>query len=679
LSLDAWNAPVLLLYRSPVDTWGRPAIAASVSLVVLAALAAVPGGPPAAAESSSAPARAAAAAASLPAPEAIGEEVFDVFEVAATPAGLVAAWFARGGRLMVAERPDGGGWTTPVDRSEPPGSADSSDVEVGATPGGTVIVVWQADDPDDTGQEAVFARVRRPGGTWGPAEQVSRPADSLRRMDLAVAGERALLTWAGSDDGTGAVRAADWTAASGWGDPVQLSDDGLDSGFMTAALADDGSAVVAFETYPGSSGDSVIAATTRAALGAWGDPEPLSRAGAESYDAQVAIEDDRTVHALWVLYADPAEVQHVSGEAGVGWKEPETITTSPADDRDFGLPRLAVAGDDLVTAWVTRGEAPAGTTLTTSVRTAGAAEWSDPATLGSLLSDDDFGGFAVDRLGSVTTVWSAPVEGRVARYRSGLGWDEPRQVGLPSDAAQPQVTVDDRGRIAVALVDDDERLRVSGPYVELPTAAITQPRAGLSTDRAARLTYRSTSSWSDLAGAEAQSRRTVWNERRPQAWRPVAGTGAPSDSGRVRTPGGSTHCLRVRAVDDLGNVGPFAQRCVTTPVDDRELKGDGWRTTRVRGSYGRTLTTSTRKGAALTARGARARTVALLVRRSPRAGKVAVFQGRTRLGVVSLAGRRSAQAVVPVRSSGKLRAGTIRIVVTTSGRPVDIDGVFLGR
>ena len=267
----------------------------------------------------------------------------------------------------------------------------------------------------------------------------------------------------------------------------------------------------------------------------------------------------------------------------------------------------------------------------------------------------------------------------VAHRKVDGDWGSPGPVPGPASDRNPAIAADPHGRIAVGMTDGDGEVRVSGPYVEVPTTQVTGPTSPFTSSSTPRFSWTSASTWTEVASTSAEYRRTAWNKTKPSAWQPIGGAYGPQDSVLLKAAGGYTYCTRIRSTDDLGNAGVSSERCITTPLDDRKLKGKGWTRSKAKGNYRKTLTSTTMRGRVLSARGAKASSIALLVRRSPNAGKVAVFQGKKRLKVVSLKGKRAGQVIVLIRTSSKVRKGTIKIKVLTQGKPVQIDGLVVGK
>jgi hypothetical protein len=101
---------------------------------------------------------------------------------------------------------------------------------------------------------------------------------------------------------------------------------------------------------------------------------------------------------------------------------------------------------------------------------------------------------------------------------------------------------------------------------------------------------------------------------------------------------------------------------------------------RARGPWARRggLSVAHARGAVLSARGVRARTIALAVSTGPRSGSVqVVWRGRV-LRTVSLRTAMPGRRAIRVARFGRVRTGTLKLRAT-SARRVAIDGVLIGR
>jgi hypothetical protein len=158
------------------------------------------------------------------------------------------------------------------------------------------------------------------------------------------------------------------------------------------------------------------------------------------------------------------------------------------------------------------------------------------------------------------------------------------------------------------------------------------------------------------------------------AWQSAVST----TSARLRGRLGSTYCFSVRATDRVGNASGWGKEtCTAVPLDDRELAPSGrWTRRSGIGYYVRTYSVSAARGAALVARGVRARRLSLLVRRCPRCGTARIIWNGVPVRTVSLAGPDSrTTAVVEVASFARARTGRVAVRVTTRGKRVVIDGL----
>lgn len=156
---------------------------------------------------------------------------------------------------------------------------------------------------------------------------------------------------------------------------------------------------------------------------------------------------------------------------------------------------------------------------------------------------------------------------------------------------------------------------------------------------------------------------------------------APSSSEWDSLPEGQTLCLSGRARDTAGNVsGWTSPSCVHTPVDDRSVQSSrGWRTVSSTGLwFGSALKAST-TGAKVTVPGAvDVDRVGIVTTRCAGCGKVAIYVGKTKVGVISTKGSPTKTQVVKVLPRlGTPLDGPVKVVVASSGKKVQVDGVVV--
>lgn len=144
---------------------------------------------------------------------------------------------------------------------------------------------------------------------------------------------------------------------------------------------------------------------------------------------------------------------------------------------------------------------------------------------------------------------------------------------------------------------------------------------------------------------------------------------------------GRTYCFSGQARDENVNVGGFgAEKCTTTPVDDRTLKmAKGFKRANGGAHYRGTYSVATTKGATLTLKNVHASRIAILVTKAAKGGKIQVLFGKKVIGTYSLKGS-GVKKLVAQKSLGGSKVGTLTIkVVSASGKVVKIDGVVAAK
>ena len=131
------------------------------------------------------------------------------------------------------------------------------------------------------------------GHTWTPAEQLdSGTADNPGRIGFQlVAGSagQVHLAW----DADRAIHYRGRGVQNGWGAPVTLSSDALNSG-VVLAVAKDGSARAAWQI---SAADSSVVMRVQSADGAWGPPVTVTPT--QAFALALAVDAGGVSHVLW--------------------------------------------------------------------------------------------------------------------------------------------------------------------------------------------------------------------------------------------------------------------------------------------------------------------------------------------------------------------------------------------
>jgi Tol biopolymer transport system component len=156
-------------------------------------------------------------------------------------------------------------------------------------------------------------------------------------------------------------------------------------------------------------------------------------------------------------------------------------------------------------------------------------------------------------------------------------------------------------------------------------------------------------------------------------------TGAQSGVFTASVPG-TTYCLRVSAETDgahNSSSGAGPATCRALPLVATQLSfGSNWTKENLAGAYGGTAYRTTTKGATMTRTFVAADRLALVATTCPTCGTADVYLGKTLLAHVNLASATTQTAtVIPLATWSSLHSGTLSLTVTSSGKPVVVQGV----
>jgi hypothetical protein len=356
-------------------------------------------------------------------------------DLAGNPAGdVVVAWQrdpAKGTPVRVAPRTAAGEWGPPADL--PPAGLLSSGPRAAVGADGTMLVAWEIGFASQ-----LAAAVRRPGEAWGPTRIVSGPvAPDLRWAAPVVAADgSALLAWISGPPGQRAVIAAIMPAGGPgiFADPFPLSAPGDLREAPGAALAADGSALVAWRrTMP----DGITRATLvaeRAPTGPWtpaagiDTPTPFTSGGqiGAGVPAAPAAGIDAAGQSL-VAWADPVggwTVRAAAKPPAGSW-----AVRTLAGPGELGAPALAAGPSGSTLAMWSDGKAR---------RTAAAAPggpFGEVADVSPSDPDATSAAIGVDGSGALVALWRAERTGdrvvRAARRPAGGVWGATAEVSHP--------------------------------------------------------------------------------------------------------------------------------------------------------------------------------------------------------------------------------------------------------
>jgi hypothetical protein len=217
------------------------------------------------------------------------------------------------------------------------------------------------------------------------------------------------------------------------------------------------------------------------------------------------------------------------------------------------------------------------------------------------------------------------------------------------------------------------------PYVPLFVAApgtgggggdTTPPRTTITGGPANGSIVTSTSAVFTLGSSEAGSRMSCTLDGRAR----TCATGRHAISGLA--PG--THVLQAKETDPSGNTDPTgSSRHWTVPVPAKSLsRSSGWSLVSASSAYGGRVLATTRRNASASYKVRGARKLALVASGGTTHGTVRVYAGSRLLKTVSLRTTRSVtKRVIPVATFGAAFSGTVKVVVTSSGRAVRLEGI----
>jgi hypothetical protein len=143
---------------------------------------------------------------------------------------------------------------------------------------------------------------------------------------------------------------------------------------------------------------------------------------------------------------------------------------------------------------------------------------------------------------------------------------------------------------------------------------------------------------------------------------------------------GYTYCFYARARDHAGNTSTFNNEwnCATVPVDDKTLtRSSGWtQKTNQSGFFQKTYALTTTIGKTLTLANVQADQIGVLALACPACGKIKFkFGGITWTANLKASTTRHVLFYTPMYDDDK--KGSIVITSTTSGKTIEIDGVFV--
>jgi List-Bact-rpt repeat protein len=155
-------------------------------------------------------------------------------------------------------------------------------------------------------------------------------------------------------------------------------------------------------------------------------------------------------------------------------------------------------------------------------------------------------------------------------------------------------------------------------------------------------------------------------------------TGTSGTSAVFNGSPGRAYCFSARATDaDLNTSDYGAERCTAIPAGSTALKHRGpWAKKKGSGYFLGAFSVTSTKGATLVLPNVRAKRLAIVVTKCPGCGTIKVFFRSKLLRTIRLgAGSTRKRQIVDLATFNAVQSGKLRAVVTSSGRPVKIEGV----
>jgi uncharacterized delta-60 repeat protein len=225
-------------------------------------------------------------------------------------------------------------------------------------------------------------------------------------------------------------------------------------------------------------------------------------------------------------------------------------------------------------------------------------------------------------------------------------------------------------------------IRVDGTNdVAAPVPSTTAPSGLWTLSRSVPLAWTARDA-SPVASYDVRTRRATYRGSLPAS--PTLLVGATTARARTVTgvAEGSTLCMSVRARDVWGLTSAWvAERCTSVPLAPSQLQaGKGVKSKPSTGTYAGKVLVATKKGATIKRSGVTAKRLALVATTCARCGKVKVYLGSDLLRTVSLKspGTRK-RAVISIATFSRVRSGTVKIKVVSSGKKVRVEGLGVSK
>ncbi len=544
-------------------------------------------------------------------------------------------------KLWFATRPAGGSWSV---AAEVPGAGTNPEgLSVAITPNGAVTAAWRAGG-------GISAADKPAGSTTWTITQVANNGGAP--VVAAGPSNQTAIVYAPINDllkakvrsGTGSW--ADVTAETASTDrfpdsPVSAASE------PRAAFGPDGALHAAWHEYNQPvDGQEEIRTSSRSAAGSWTvNADAISSTHLSSRVQGIRGDADGNVTVVWTTFdlQPSTHSQYFAATRVSGSWEAEYPLTP---EMEFGgvNPKLLINADGVFTAVWSRDHKVAAN------RRTAAGDWLETA--------ENLSGLSVIFMAASNDSTGEPIAAWQRYYFSGAA-----HYLIETRTYDPEATTGDTGGPVTTLTKPNKPYYLA-PLIPLEWQVV-DPEG------------------SPIDGTRAQVLAAPWNGSDEGGWQFISAFG-PGTSLLYSASAGYTFCFQAQSQDNVTpNVGEMSNTlCTATPVDDRTPARSGtWKKSSDLKYYRGTILKSIDKGATLTLDGALAAQIALVVTKSPGAGKVSVkFAGQS-LGTFSLnATKTKNKVVIPVADFGLVETGKLVVkVVSADGKKVQIDGILVSQ
>jgi hypothetical protein len=182
------------------------------------------------------------------------------------------------------------------------------------------------------------------------------------------------------------------------------------------------------------------------------------------------------------------------------------------------------------------------------------------------------------------------------------------------------------------------------------------------------------------SAADVQYRAAPWNGPfgSPVLWQDKVPAGSATFTGNYAR----TYCFSAQSYDDVAgpDLRPWgfgAERCAVIPMDDRNLTASsGWSRLTGSGFFRGTYTRSSTLGKSLTKSGIHGKRIYVMVEKCSTCGSIKIYWNGSLKHTYSLHSSRTRKRIFLLGASfSTVQDGTLKIVVSSSGKPVIIDAL----